>query len=139
MEPFATAARLPLGASINFGRNGGTKVLAQENHPQDPGAEKPTGTHTQWYPGRLHLCAGAYAIFQLHVWRGKGQASDISREGGESWRQKKGGSISRVCGNGEEGWPIGSSFSSLIQAVPPTLLSNFIDGCRMIWIRSSLV
>ena len=35
--------------------------------------------------------------------------------------------------------PIGSSFNSLIQAVPLALLSNLVDGCRMIWTRSSLV
>ncbi len=33
----------------------------------------------------------------------RGDAPDGSVEWGESWRQRKGGSISRVCGYGEEG------------------------------------
>ena len=88
---------------------------------------------------RSRLRAGKYSNAKLHSCREKGEAADISFDRGESWRQGKGGLISRVWGYGEEGWIIGSSLISSIQAVPIILLSNFIDGCRITWTRSSLV
>src|ERR1035438_2062511 len=75
-------------------------------------------------PCQSRFRAGTYSYAKTHLWRGEGQAPDISREGGESWRRRKGGFISRACGYCEEGWLIGSSLNSSIQAVPIILLSN---------------
>ena len=80
---------------------------------------------------RSRLRAGKYSNAKLHSCREKGEAADISFDRGESWRQRKGGSISWVCSYGEEGSLFGSSLISSIQAVPIILLSNFIDGCRI--------
>ena len=72
-------------------------------------------------PCRSRLRAGTYSNAKLHPWRGRRGRRPISLvERGESWRPRKGGSISRVCGYGEEGWLIGSSLNSSIQAVPLT-------------------
>jgi len=100
---------------------------------------KPPGPPRSGPPCRPRLRADAYSNAILHPRREKGEAPDFSVAGGESWRPRQGESISRVCGYGEEGWLIGSSLNSSIQAVPLTLLSNFIDGCRITWTRRSLV
>jgi hypothetical protein len=100
---------------------------------------KPPGPSRSGPPCRSRLRAGAYSNAKLHPWREKGKAPDISVDWGESWCPRQGESIFRVCGYGEEGWLIGSSLNSSIQAVPLTLLSNFIDGCRITWTRRSLV
>jgi hypothetical protein len=49
-------------------------------------------------PCRSRFRAGKYSNAKLHPWRGKGQAPDISRERGQSWRQGKEGFIPRVWG-----------------------------------------
>ena len=54
------------------------------------------------------------------------------REERKGWDRGAGGY------RGESG-AIGSSFNSSIQAVPPILLSNFMDGWRITSIRRSLV
>jgi hypothetical protein len=109
----------------------GDTNCASENHLRDTWSGEPDGTHAQW-PSVGHIFVATYSIAVLLAWRRKGQESDIYRERGESWRQRNGNSILRESGYGGERWPIGSSFKSRIQAVPPTLLSNLIDGWRMI-------
>ena len=106
-------------------------MLAKDELPLRLDTAAAAGIHTQWSPCRSRFHAGKYSNAKLYPCPEKGEAADISFDRGESWRQGKGGLISRVWGYGEEGWLIGSSLNSSIQAVPIILLSNFIDGCRM--------
>jgi hypothetical protein len=65
--------------------------------------------------------------------RGKatGTASRIEKEAWHSYSTRKLATRSRLNGYRGKWMLIGSSFNSSTQAVPPTLLSNFIDGSRI--------
>ena len=122
----ATPLRSPKAATRRPSSPPAARVLSPAGHRSrrcgipfmSQALTKPPGSTRSGPLCRSRLRAGKYSNAKLHPCREKGEAADISFDRGESWHQGKGGLISRVWGYGEEGWIIGSSLISSIQAVP---------------------